>query len=327
MYRRSKLHIAAFAYLLFATLATPLCVKPQSSPTTITGPSVPFVRVRVTVLDTSNQFVDGLTQKSFRVLEDGKPREITYFSHDPEPLSVMLLVDKSGSMENFDSDTTAAVMRFVRELPAGTDISLIRFNDQAVLTPEHVRSPEELDGAIRQMPARGHTALLDAVYLGLSKMHESIHQKQVLVIFSDGGDNKSRYQENDIRDIAKESDAEIYLVAPFLERGYRPTPEESNGGSIIEDLCSMSGGLMVEAEKSSQLTIIVHQLAQLLQRQYVLGFVPFQEEPGAGRRWRKVSVKVVPENGKQHGHAITRSGFLAAALVTSAGDENSRCVA
>lgn len=312
MCRQTKFRLVAFACLLFAALMAPLNVNPQSPPTSISGPNVPFVRLRVSVFDTSNQFVDGLTQKSFRVLEDGRPREVTYFSHDPEPMRVMLLVDKSKSMENFDSDVSAAVMTFVRSLPAGTDISLIRFNDQAMLAAEHVRSPEELEGALRQMPARGLTALLDAVYLGLSQVHDSSHDKQVLVIFSDGGDNKSRYQESEIREIAKESDAEIYLIVPFVERGYRPTPEEIGGSSLLADLCAMSGGIMVEAQRNSSLSPIVHQLAQLLQRQYVLGFVPLPEDPGAGRRWRKVSVKIVPENREQHGYAIARSGFLVA---------------
>jgi len=313
MRRRSNPRFAVFSCLLFATLTAPLYVKPQASPTTMSGPNVTFVRLRVSVLNASNQFVDGLTQKSFRVLEDGRPREITYFSHDPEPMGVMLLVDKSKSMESIDSDVSAAVMTFVRALPGGTDVSLIRFNDQAMLAPEHVRSAEELEGVLRQMPARGHTALLDAVYLGLSQMHDSVHEKQVLVIFSDGGDNKSRYQESEIRDIAKESAAEIYFIVPLPLERYRPPPEEIGGSSLLEDLCSMSGGLMVEAQKNSSLTPVVHQLAQLLQRQYVLGFVPLPEDPGAGRRWRKVSVKVVPENRKQSGYAIARRGFLAAA--------------
>ena len=60
--------------------------------------------------------------------------------------------------------------------------------------------------------ARGETALLDGIYLGLSEMKGARNTKKALLIISDGGDNHSRYSETDIRRSAREADVQIYAI-------------------------------------------------------------------------------------------------------------------
>ena len=311
MCRQTKFRLAAFAYLGFAALIAPRCVNPQASPTTITDRGVSSVRIRVTVMDTANRVIDGLTRDSFRVLEDGKLCEITYFSHEAEQMSVGILVDKSGSMRTADADVVAAAMALVRDLPVSTDISLIRFSDQAVLSRDHVADANELGAAIERMPSDKNTALLDAIYLGLGSMQAAKYEKRVLVIFSDGMDNGSRFSEGELTAFVRESDAQIYLIGIVPPHTPKLPPEYALGGETLREICDISGGFVVPVERISLLPDLVSDFARMLGKQYVLGFTPLRENPGPKRRWRKVAVKVVSRPGIPAGYAVTREGLLA----------------
>ena len=87
----------------------------------------------------------------------------------------------------------------------------------------------------------GRTALLDAIYLGLSEMKKATTNRRALLVISDGGDNHSRYTENDIKRAVKESDVQIYAVGifePMASAGAhhggsrRPRPARGAGGSF-----------------------------------------------------------------------------------------------
>ncbi len=62
---------------------------------------------------------------------------------------------------------------------------------------------------------KGRTALLDAIYLGMAKMRQAKQQRKALLIISDGGDNRSRYTENEIKSMVKEADVQIYAIGIF----------------------------------------------------------------------------------------------------------------
>src|SRR5262249_60967934 len=84
---------------------------------------------------------------------------------------------------------------------------------------------------------KGRTALLDAIYLGLSQMRGARNAKRALLILSDGGDNHSRYNESDIKRLVKEADTQLYAIGIFDPLGNRNrTPEELKGPSLLTDI-------------------------------------------------------------------------------------------
>ena len=98
-------------------------------------------------------------------------------------------------------------------------------------------SVEDLQSRMMLTPPKGRTALLDAIYLGLSEMRGAQNTKRALLIISDGGDNHSRYNENDIKRLVKEADTQLYAIGIFDPLGYRGrTPEELNGPSLLTDV-------------------------------------------------------------------------------------------
>src|SRR6202000_508541 len=84
------------------------------------------------------------------------------------------------------------------------------------------------------------TALIDAVYLGVNKLRDAKYDRKALLIISDGGDNRSRYTQNELRKVVRESDLQIYSIGIFDQ--YAPTTEEQQGPILFNDICEITGG-------------------------------------------------------------------------------------
>jgi Ca-activated chloride channel homolog len=102
---------------------------------------------------------------------------------------------------------------------------------------------EDLQSHMLSASAKGRTALLDAIFLGLSEMRTARNGKRALLIMSDRGDNNSRYNEKDIKKLVREADTQLYSVGVFDPFDYRSrTPEELNGPSLLNEVTELTGG-------------------------------------------------------------------------------------
>src|SRR5712692_6926693 len=154
---------------------------------------VDLVLVNVTVTDPFNRLVTGLEQENFRVFEDNTEQEVVHFSSEDVPISIVVIFDMSGSMSNKVDKARLAALQFFKTANPQDEFFLVSFNDRAELTSRFTSSVEELQSRLMYTTARGRTALLDAIYLGLSQMRGAHNAKRALLILSDGGDNHSRY--------------------------------------------------------------------------------------------------------------------------------------
>src|SRR5262249_30681059 len=91
--------------------------------------NVEVVQVTVTETDDRANFIPGIPRPAFRILEDGKPQTITYFSSDDVPLELIVAVDVSGSMTAAMPKLKKAVKDFLGAIPAKDQVSLVGFND------------------------------------------------------------------------------------------------------------------------------------------------------------------------------------------------------
>jgi Ca-activated chloride channel family protein len=155
--------------------------------------------VNVTVTDPLNRLVTGLEKENFRVYEDGVEQEVVTLSSEDIPVSIGLVFDMSGSMSDKVDKARQAAVQFMRTANPLDQFFLVSFNDRAELTSGFTSSVEELQNRMMFTAARGRTALLDAIYLGLSQMRGAHNGKRALLIISDGGDNHSRYNESDVK--------------------------------------------------------------------------------------------------------------------------------
>ena len=104
------------------------------------------------------------------------------------------------------------------------------------------------------------TALIDAVYLGVHKLGEAKRDRKALLIISDGGDNRSRYTEGELRRVVRESDVQIYSIGVFDQ--YAPTQEEQMGPILLTDVCEMTGGRLFKVGDLGDLGDIATRISQ-----------------------------------------------------------------
>src|ERR1700688_1667389 len=204
---------------------------------------VDMTLVNLTVTDPLDRLVTGLEKEHFRIFEDGVEQEVLTMSSEDVPVSIGLVFDMSGSMSDKVEKAREAAVQFMRTANPLDQFFLVSFNDRAELTSGFTSSVDELQNRMMCSASRGRTALLDAIYLGLSQMRGAHNGKRALLIISDGGDNHSRYNEGDVRNFVKEADCQLYAIGIFDPIGIRSrTAEELNGSSLLSEMTEMTGG-------------------------------------------------------------------------------------
>jgi Ca-activated chloride channel homolog len=273
---------------------------------------VDLALVNVTVTDPYNRLVTGLEQDNFRVFEDTMEQEIVSFSSEDVPISIGVIFDFSGSMSNKVDKAREAALQFFKTANPQDEFFLVSFNERAELTSTFTNSVEDLQSRMLLTSPKGRTALLDAIYLGLSQMRGAHNAKRALLILSDGGDNHSRYNESDIKRLVKEADTQLYAIGIYDPLGYRNrTPEELNGPSLLAEITELTGGRVFAVEHLNDLPDIASKIGMELRNQYVLGYKPSNHTHDA--RWRKIKVKLRAPKGLPPLTVYSKTGYYAPA--------------
>ncbi|MBI1738265.1 MAG: VWA domain-containing protein [Acidobacteria bacterium] len=273
---------------------------------------VDLVLVNTTVTDPYNRLVTGLERENFRVFEDNEEQEVVHFSGEDVPISIGVVLDLSGSMSNKVDKARLAALQFFKTANPQDEFFLVSFNDRAQLMSRFTSSVEELQTRMMYAGAKGRTALLDAVYLGLSQMKGARNTKRALLIISDGGDNHSRYNERDIKNFLREADVQLYAVGIYDPLGFRGrTSEELNGPTMLAEITEMTGGRAFPVENLNDLPDIAAKIGMELRNQYVLGYKPGNMERDG--KWRKIKVRLKPPKGLPPLNVYSRAGYYAPA--------------
>lgn len=268
---------------------------------------VDVVLVPVTITDPMNRLVTGLDKDNFEVLENGQPQEIRHFSSEDAPISLGVIFDVSGSMSDKIDKSREAVVEFFRSANPLDEFFMITFSDRPQVLVDFTQSIEEIQGRLVYVAPKGRTALLDAIYLGMSKMRKARHQRKALLIISDGGDNHSRYTEGDIKSLVREADVQIYAIGLF-DSAPR-TLEEKSGPALLDQITEVTGGRTFTITSPNELADVATKIGIELRNQYVLGYRP--KNPARDGKWRKIRVKLVPPKGLPPLHAYARTGYYA----------------
>jgi len=271
---------------------------------------VDLALVNVTVTDPYNRLVTGLETDNFRVFEDNVEQEVVTFSAEDVTISIGVIFDFSGSMSNKVGKAREAALQFFKTANPQDEFFLVSFNERAELTSSFTNSVEDLQSRMMLTPPKGRTALLDAIYLGLSQMRGAHNAKRALLILSDGGDNHSRYNESDIKRLVKEADTQLYAIGIFDPLGFRNrTPEELGGPSLLSEVTEMTGGRVFAVEKLDELPDIASKIGMELRNQYVLGYRPSNKAHDA--RWRKLKIKLRAPKGLPPLSVYSKTGYYA----------------
>src|SRR5260370_20654638 len=150
------------------------------------------------------------------------------------------MFDTSGRMNGKLERVREAIVEFFKTANPQDEFFMIAFSDEPEELSDFTSSVEDIQGKLLYTMPKGRTALLDAIYVGISKMRQAKYQRKALLIISDGGDNSSRYTEGEIKRLVKEGDTLIYAIGIYDR--YFPTEEERLGPQLLDDITRLTGG-------------------------------------------------------------------------------------
>lgn len=268
---------------------------------------VDLVLVPVTITDPMNRLVTGLEKDNFQLYEGSAQQQIRTFSSDDAPVSVGVIFDSSGSMASKMDRAKDAVMEFFKTANPQDEFFMISFSDEPEVIADFTNSVDEIQNKLIYAVPRKRTALLDSIYMGLSKMREARYPKKALLIISDGGDNHSRYTENEIKAMVKEADVMIYAIGIYDR--YASAIEERLGPQLLSDICEISGGRAFTIDNPNDLADVATKIGIELRNQYVIGYRPNKIVHDG--KWRKIKVKLLPPKGLPPLKVYARTGYYA----------------
>jgi Ca-activated chloride channel homolog len=268
---------------------------------------VDLVLVPVTITDPMNRLVTGLDRENFQLFEGKEAQEIRHFSSEDAPVSLGVIFDMSGSMSSKIERAREAVVEFFKTANPQDEFFMITFADKPEEISDFTQSVEDIQGKLVYTIPKGRTALLDAIYLGVSKMRQAKFPKKSLLIISDGGDNHSRYTEGEIKSLVKEADILIYAIGIY-DHSF-PTDEERLGPQLLSDLTELTGGRAFTIDNPNDLADVATKIGIELRNQYVLGYRP--KNPVRDGKWRKIKVKLNPPKGLPPLRVYAKTGYYA----------------
>jgi len=236
---------------------------------------VKVVSILANVLTKDGQLVHDLAKDDFKVLENGRPQEIRYFSRDSDlPLTIGLMVDTSMSQVHVMEAERAASFRFLDRMLRPADKVFVMQFDLNIKTPQPLTSDRE---SIRKAlafvdtPTRnelysqmgGGTLLFDAVIDASRDIMTKQQGRKALIIMSDGGENGSEGTLSETIDAAHKSDTLIYSI---LFGG-------TEGRSNLQRMSKETGGGYFEVTKKFGIDAVFDAIQEELRSQYNLGYV------------------------------------------------------
>jgi Ca-activated chloride channel family protein len=268
---------------------------------------VDLVLIPVTITDPMNRLVTGLEQDDFFVYENNAQQKIRTFAMEDAPVSIGIIFDLSGSMTSKLIRARDSILQFMKTANPQDEFFVIGFNDRPELIEDFTTSIDDIQARLQTVRSGKRTALLDAIYFGMDKMKTARNERKALLVVSDGGDNRSRYTEGEVKAQVRESDVEIYSIGIFDP--YAPTTEERMGPLLLNDLSEETGGRLFRVDDLADMGDIAVKISTELRNQYVLGYHPKNLQRDG--KWRKVKVKLVPPQGLPPLTVHARTGYYA----------------
>jgi len=263
------------------------------------------VPVYVTVTDAEGRLVPDLGRDDFEIYDNGKLQSISVFANDIQPIMVVLMLDRSGSMvDNFRRVQQAAEQFVTRLLPADK-ARIGSFSYRVQVDPRTFTSDREelLRILHKELQEPGPTPLWNAVAVGMTGL---LHQegRRVVLAFTDGADNPGNGRSTNIslKDVmqrAREEDVMVYAVGlvgrtpmgggmghggggyggrvgygPPSGGGQRGMGREQKPDEGLAKIAAESGGGYFELDSTDDLGATFARVADELHRQYAMGFSP-----------------------------------------------------
>lgn len=267
----------------------------QQPPTFRAGTRI--VSVYATVTERDGRLVPDLTRDDFEIYDNGRRQQITLFASDVQPITVVMMLDRSGSVAANFALVREAAERFVTNMLPADKARIGSFAFRIQVDPRDFTSGQgELLEILRtQLQEAGPTPLWNAVNVGMTAL---LHQtgRRVVLVFTDGVDAPGRITGNNVslRDAMRRAQQEEVMVYAIGLAGQNPSSGRRPGGSRrggfgfgvgsrggdgkpdegLAKIAGETGGGYFELTSTADLASTFARVADELHHQYVLGFTP-----------------------------------------------------
>ena len=278
--------------------AAAVAAQQPQGPTFKAGTQV--VSLFVTVADAQKRLVPDLTKEDFEVFDNEKPQALTYFDNSIHPITVVVMLDTSGSMTlTIDLLKRAAEQFLIRLLP-DDKAKVGAFNDKVQISARFSNNRDQLISAVKDLDYGNGTRLWDAVAMSLDEL-KGIDGRKVILVFTDGDDTSSKVGLGSMIDRARAEEVMVYAIG--LESQFMNQRTKPDGG--LRKIADETGGGYFELKKTADLAPTFTKVASELHSQYVIGFSPTLLD----NRVHKLIVKMKPAGLT----ARARKSYVAAA--------------
>ncbi|PYQ02573.1 MAG: hypothetical protein DMF82_15715 [Acidobacteria bacterium] len=299
------------AVVAILTLVPPLASaqappRPTPKPPTFEV-GIEVINLNVSITDARNRYVTDLVQKNFAVFEDGVKQELALFSHENLPISLVLMMDCSASMDEKLKVAQDAAVGFVKTLNARDLAQVVQFNDRRTVLQDFTADHGLLEAAIRRTEASGPTALHNALYVSLKELDKQKSgrelRRRAIVLLSDGEDTASLVTDDQVMELARKSEIAIYSISLRPSRSQdRNRLAFSQAEHLLTTLSQETGGQVHFPNSLSELDSVYARVAEELRTQYTLGYVSSNKRRDG--KWRRIVVRIPERDDLQIRHKI-----------------------
>jgi Ca-activated chloride channel homolog len=245
-------------------------IVPAQQPTFKSGSGL-VISVFTTVTDANQRLVPDLTIDDFEILDNDKPQPIIIFDNKVQPVTVIVMLDTSGSMTmSLELLKRAAEQFLIRLLPADR-ARVGAFNDKIELSARYTNNRDELISDVRDLDFGNGTRLWDAVNTSLDEL-KGVEGRRVVLVFTDGDDTSSKVGLGRVADRARDEDVMVYAIGLESEYfdGQRQVRTKPDRG--LKRIAEETGGGYFELKRTADLGATFTRVAQELHSQYALAF-------------------------------------------------------
>lgn len=314
--------------LLAASLSSAQDLSPKQSDAVIKL-STDLVVVDAQVLSKkTGHLVVGLQPDDFLLYEDGVKQEITHFSQDEAPLSIILMLDVSSSVQGVIDQIQAGAGQAMQQLKSEDEVALMIFSGRAKLVQDFTKDRQLIETGIANIKdnplsfwARSGTFINEAVYQAATHMRRATNplSRRVIIGMTDDESNQLPFlghSRGQALEKLHESGSVVcglfvrdYFLASLNEVTSKILYRKSLSGSVSV-YANKTGGEIMNARREEIENKLV-ELIDHLRARYTLAYTPANSQPDG--KFRKIKLKVSPEVEKREGMLTirTRQGYYA----------------
>lgn len=279
--------------------------------------NVPLVNVDVLVTTKDGQFVPGLKQENFRVLEDGVQQRVSHFNVSQAPITAVLLVEFASTNYTFMVEALQASYAFANTLKKDDWVAVTYYDMQPHILVDFTQDKRAVYGALNQLriPGFAETNLFDALYDTLDRL-DRVEGKKYIILVTTGIDTFSRLTLDKIMKKVKDTkDVTIFPISVgFIIREICDTHpgqcrnmhgmgipvghmDYLQGDNEMRTFAAMTGGRAYFPRFQGELPELFGDISGDIRNQYTLSYAPTNTKLDG--TYRKLKVQVVAPDGGQ----------------------------